>query len=455
MPRLRSGRLPRGRPLALLAAAALLAPVGDRAEGLDSPPVLLRKAPVSTPDGAAGTGLAPEVKVRVTVGPQGRVEEVKVVAIEPSSEHDGLFREAAAEALRHWRYAPAREGGEPVARTLEWSIQFLPKPFVRAPEPSRFYLHLGRLVDEEASRATVFTLTPERQAELLMRQADAAERYLGSGARHRADTPRFVVISDAPDAETAEVVAGNLEVIFEVLEEVLRPAVEPYPDHYKLVVYLFARRDSLTGLASSVTVAEWAGGFYLAPGLVASHLEVPTVDRLLRGLIHETVHAYVDRHLMRPGYHLPTWLNEGLAEYFAQSEIQRGRLLPGRIRKGELEFHPRRDRVVRRETEAAWSLDRVKGVVRRGEALSVAELLAADPETFYGGDEEETSLRYALSWLFVHFLRHGAPGWAEREFASLLLYAAEGYPAETVLAAVYGLSPAELEEPFRAYVRAL
>jgi hypothetical protein len=71
---------------------------------------------------------------------------------------------------------------------------------------------------------------------------------------------------------------------------------------------------------------------------------------------------------------------------------------------------------------------------------------------FYG---ERRELYYSLSWLLVHFLRHGEEGWAETLFPDLMLYLVEGYDPEASLRAVYGVDEAEMAERFRAYVRKL
>lgn len=423
-------------------------PAGDEGPP-DTPPVLLRDSLLLTPLEAAGTGVAPEVGVRLRVDRKGRAQKVEVRSITPSTEYDELFRRAVKEALQDWRYAPARRDGEPVETTLEWTIQFQEK----AERPTAGRMSFGPSILDDASRAArIFSLPPEKQKEILERHASLAEQNLDSPNRRKAESSRFVVISDAPEAGTAEVVAGNLEAVFRLLDQTIGTDLGLHPTHFKLVAYLFWSRDSFASLAAQAESPEWVHGVYLAPGVFAFHLETGNVDRLLRLMIHEAVHAYVDRHVTRPGFHWPPWLSEGFAAYFARSEIQDGRLVPGAVRKGKYVLDRVRGGATRRRTDTGLTFDLVQRAVRKGEGVAPAELLAMEREPFYG---KERDLHYALSWLLVHFLRHGEPGWSEEEFPNLLLYLAEGYSAPAAVEAVYGLAPEELEGPFREHVRDL
>ncbi len=460
-------RLPRGsRPCGLcglrrLAVAGLMitlltaasgaradASAETRADGAppDSPPVLLRDSLLLTPIEAAGSGVAPEVDVRLTVDRQGRVARVEVLSIKPSSAYDDAFRQAVEETLGSWRYAPAWKDGETVESTLRWTIKFQEK----AGLPPSGTSDLGPMFESASSLEQIFTLPFDQQAKYLKHLASLAEPYLDTSHRRRADSARFVVISDAPDAGTAETLARNLEAVFTLLDQTFQPDVPPYPDHYKLVVYVYWKSASFSALVSQVGAAEWANGFYAAPGFLAFHLETGDVDDLLGLMVHEAVHAYMDRYLDRPGFRPPPWLAEGFASYFGKSEIHKGHLVLGSVREGKYVIDQRLRGAFRWKTQAGWTLGDVRLAVRKGTVATPADLLAMNRETFYGGD---VTLHYALSWLLVHFLRHGEPGWADEQFPTLVLYLTEGYPAAAALETVYGLSPQELNRPFQEYVR--
>ena len=97
--------------MALLALALVLA---GAAHPGDRRPVPLRNPPLVAPVEAAGTGVAPEVTVRVEVDARGRAAKVEVLKIQPSTALDDAFRAQAVRTLSEWRFAPAIAGGEAV-----------------------------------------------------------------------------------------------------------------------------------------------------------------------------------------------------------------------------------------------------------------------------------------------------------------------------------------------------
>jgi len=433
--------------LPAIATAATTEP--GAAAPADAGPVLLHDSLLFTPLEAAGTGLAPEVKVRVTVDPRGRVAKVEMLSIDPPSEHDEAFRKALEKTIGTWRYAPAREGGEPVEATLQWTIQFKERT-ERASDGGAGFLRLGTIVDEASRASRIYSLPAEKQAEMLRGYSEVAQRHFDPGNLRRAETEWFVLLSDAPNPEAVSVLAQNLRAVFHVLDETFRPELALYPSHFKIAVYVFWSRSELHSFASELGVAEWADGFYGAPGLLAFPLEADNAERLLDVMIHEATHAYADRFLERPGAEPEPWFTEGLASYFGQSEIKKGKLVLGSVREGRYVLDPYFSGAYRRKTDAGWSLDRVREAVRKRETVTLEELVEMAPAIFYS---EDISLHYALSWLFVHYLRHGEPGWAEKEFPRLVLYLSEGYPAADAIEAAYGIAPADLDAPFRAYVK--
>lgn len=451
--RCRSGPLGGGfRLSACLLLTTCLALAGPTpaaaAEAPDEPPVPLRTSAFLTPGEMAGSGLAPEVALRARIDARGRVGEVEILSIEPSSEYDDLLRRITIETVEWWRYAPARVDGEPTETTLEWTVRFQTAGATGVTrEPEWRNLGLGPW-DDLPTR--MLTMPVAEQKEVLRRFGGLAERQLAPGRRRQFDTPRFVVVSDAETPEVAKITAGNLEATFNVLDRLLRPGIEPQPAYYKSLVYVFSERRSLDALTGEIRAPEWADGLYSPPGLLVFHLEQQTAADALSAMLHEAVHAYTDRHLLRPGYPPPVWLAEGLAEYVASSQIRRGELIPGRTLTRRFELNRYAGGAFRVKTREGWSLDQTKKAVREGTAPGLAELVTADRMAFYG---EDYALHYSLSWLFVHFLRHGRPGWAESEFPALVLYLVEGFPSAVAIEAVYGLSPAAMDAEFTNYVK--
>ncbi len=91
----------------------------------------------------------------------------------------------------------------------------------------------------------------------------------------------------------------------------------------------------------------------------------------------------------------------------------------------------------------------VKKALKSGGGLTVGEMLDADLSSFRG---ERLQLYYSMSWLLVHFLRHGEESWTDGAFPDFLLYAADGFPISAAIESAYGRPIDDLEEPFRDYV---
>ena len=106
-------------------------------------------------------------------------------------------------------------------------------------------------------------------------------------------------------------------------------------------------------------------------------------DRLWQVLAHEGFHQFIGYEL---GDAIPVWLNEGMAQYFENSAVKAGRLIPGGIDAAKL--------------AAAQSL------LRSRQILSVSDLLTLERGTFYANP----MITYPLSWALVHFLMN-RDGW--------------------------------------------
>ena len=416
------------------------------AQGETRAPIPIRQHMLLTPEATAGTGLAPEVKVAVKVDPTGRVAKVEVLEIKPTSEHDELFRQGTIDNISAWRYAPALKNGEPVEATLKWSVQYRAKleGSINAFAEDPF---------EEAERPDYDAIRREHREKhhqkLIERYSKSAEAQMDPTHRRRFDSPRFIVVTDAEEPTTAEIVATNLEATYSLLDSLFQPNLEAIPASFKTVVYLFRQRSTFAQAATGLQVPSWPTGVYKSPGFLMFHLEVGSSENLLHGLIHEAFHAYAGNYLMRPGLRLPRWMGEGFAEYISNSQIKKGKLIPGKTLRTTFSFRHNLSGVYRRTTRAGFALNDLKKAIRKSEAVSVGDLLREDTGIFYGA---KGHLYYPTAWLFVHFLRHGQPEWETEQFPALLLYLVENYPPEEALQALYGATPTELDEQFRSYV---
>src|SRR4051812_38385397 len=160
-------------------------------------PLAIHAPAVGVPEATAGSGLAPEAAVKISIDERGAVTKVEVVAITPSSEYDGLFRKELIDKLSQWRYAPAVEHGKPVASTLDWRLRFP----ARASALPRIVDVTAPLAgsDAELRRGVVRALPQEQRRKLLAAQTATALHFLDSQRKVDASSPRFVVHADADD----------------------------------------------------------------------------------------------------------------------------------------------------------------------------------------------------------------------------------------------------------------
>lgn len=422
----------------------------------DRAPKLLRSGGIMIPPELLGEETQPEVSVRVEIDARGRPSEVEVLSVQPATEREAEIAEAVRQTLLGWRYAPRLVDGQAVPATLSWRIRFQGSEGEASAGPASTGpastvaggdALAGADQEREAYARRILELPEQRRIKLLDDVARRAIGWLDEETTQRAATPHFIVYADGRSKGVAETIAGNLEAVLQTLSTFFGTDVPLYPEKYKLVAVVYEHESQFAQLRSSVFNYEWAAGFYHPAGLISFHREVHTPGRLLSLLIHEATHAFLDRHVVRPGTRIPTWLNEGFADYIGNSRVRKGSLQLGSIASRELFLTMYG--LVKAQTAETMDLRFLKRTLRRGEAPPVERILNAESTGFYGGSEEEVRMHYAFAWLLVHYLRHGNPAWGEGPFTDLLLYASEGYPVTPILSQRFDLDGEDLEKGFR------
>src|SRR5262249_30581463 len=102
-------------------------------------------------------------------------------------------------------------------------------------------------------------------------------------------------------------------------------------------------------------------------------------ETLTSVVYHELTHYFLTRGLRS----LPTWLNEGLAEYFSRAEIRDDEISLGAI-----------------------SLDRLQ-LLKTASMLSLKNFFAVDTSSPYYNESSKASVYYAQAWAFMHYMMHG------------------------------------------------
>lgn len=421
---------------------------------VDRSPVAIHKPLPVPPVETFGTGLAPVAAVRLTVDASGRVEKVQIESLKPSSSYDAFYEREITSTLVQWRFAPAIKNGKPDRADLEWKIQFEPRESQAGhPMPATILMpssgYRGSSLDEENAIWTRFvsTLDEEGRRKVMDDLRKAADKHLSGNTITEARTNSFLVVTDSPRDGVAQAVGQNLEATLGAVHSLFKSKIPPAPSPDRILAYVYSSKSSFQALNQEFGAPDRADGVYRTPGLLVVSLEFDTSTEFMTVLLHEAVHAYLDRYIVRPGIVIPVWIHEGLAEYMANSDIKDGRIVPGAHRQRQVMY---RNPVVSFRGPSASYLGaaEVKKALRSGRAISLQDLIAAGGNDFYG---ERYRLFYTQSWMFVHFLINGKPSWAAEEFPRFLLYVAEGFPAPASFRSIYGCDPAALEQEFKKY----
>ena len=376
-----------------------------------------------------------------------------VTSVEPSSPLDDKFREAAQSGLLTWRFAPAEKAGQAVASETSVALQFEARDApARGGGPGVDRGTGGEAALESArysTRSRVALWNREMREKAKNEIASAAEALINKERRAVAADEWFEVVTDLGGQKQADAILNNAGATYAALYGLLGERIPPRPRDGRIRIYSFETNAQYQAFAAKVSPFEWSGGIYCAPGVVAFHSQHARVSFMLVAMLHETTHAFVDRHLVRAGIALPRWLDEGLAEYVANSDIKNKKLVPGGHERRK-EIAMGLDGVTFWQTSSRANSEDAQRAQRQKRALSFEEIVSSGIETFYGKDRD---LYYAQGWLAVHFLRHGRPEWSAGAFPEFLLYAAEGYAATDALRAAYGVEPAALEAAYQKYVK--
>jgi tetratricopeptide (TPR) repeat protein len=241
-----------------------------------------------------------------------------------------------------------------------------------------------------------------------------------SGIEHpeswrRISSPHFVLYTDESSSEARQVVT-ELERNYAVLGALKQFTFggRPGPEG-RVHVVVFSRAEDFHQVSTS---RQQVGGLNLerdGETFVVVHSPVHTTV-----LNHELVHGFVRHYLWRA----PTWLNEGLAEFYSNFQIEAGSVKFG--------LYPQR-------------------LIQRTRFPHLSVVLAATAEQFYD-DPTHTNDYYAASAMLVHMLN--CDNAADRaRFGSYIAALAEGMPAEQAWQSVFGdVSIDALNHRLRAYL---
>jgi tetratricopeptide (TPR) repeat protein len=235
-------------------------------------------------------------------------------------------------------------------------------------------------------------------------------------------SPRFVVVGDASESSSRQV-ALELERIREILARLIAAPVDPTRP-----LLVFAMRDevSLRALAPWF----WEGRSVRPAGFFVDgydrHDIVLRADVAFRYRSAVVYHEYLHLVVRQNSRHLPLWLNEGLAAFFATTQLANGRIEVGRLDPETVE------------------------ALRGRRLLPIERLGAVDQESPEYKDSRLASVFYAQSALLTHFLLLGPDEArdARATITDLLLRSSDEVPVLATLG-----DPATLDRALQAYLR--
>jgi tetratricopeptide (TPR) repeat protein len=170
---------------------------------------------------------------------------------------------------------------------------------------------------------------------------------------------------------------------------------------------------------------------YFQPGRDTNYITLST-ERLgetpYRTIFHEYVHLMIDSNLRG----VPTWLNEGVAEYYSAFEVT----------------HDGRRATLGRAIENHIHLLR-----RSPSLLPLRTLLSVDHSSPYYNERDKKGLFYAESWALVHYLIQSNEGVRLPELMRYVNLLGAGVPLEEAFRQAFHTDIESLERELASYVR--
>ena len=207
----------------------------------------------------------------------------------------------------------------------------------------------------------------------------------------------YAVTTDLTDKKLAEDIARHMDAVYGEYSARMagfRPnpyaAVKP---NERMPLYVMTKYEDYVDLVAGFGFnAQHSGGVFFraqrGSGL-ATWVEGQSRLKMYYVLQHEGFHQFADS---RIASNLPQWVNEGLAEYFGDALMIKGKLQAGKLDRERLE--------------------RMKRAVDDGAVLSFRELMTMDNRQWMqrvtSGDKA-SSLMYDMSWSVCYSLVHGGP----------------------------------------------
>ena len=242
----------------------------------------------------------------------------------------------------------------------------------------------------------------------------------GDGIEINRYTSRYYTIYSTTSPEEVREYGRHMDNVFKQYS--IRFRSFSTRDKRSMPLYLFATRQQYLAFLNRCGIdGSGSGGmFFVRPGIegLATFTEGRTRSSAFEVLQHEGFHQFAHAYI---GSQLPVWVNEGLAEYFADGIIVRDRMKLG------------------------FANDRrtlsVRTAIQNGKAIDFDELLEMSHQQWNRNTVDQPALaglQYDQSWSIVHFLIRGDGGKYRSAFEQYLLLVSKGRPSGSAFRMAFG-----------------
>jgi len=249
---------------------------------------------------------------------------------------------------------------------------------------------------------------------------------------YRCETEHYLVQTDVSQV-FSEVVGRHMEAIYQEYSS----RFAGYGQAYKKFNVVVFRQESRYEECVPPDVRGSAGVFVSSKRLLAAHTEGRTREGVLRTLYHEGFHQFMYEVISK---NCPTWLNEGLAEYFYEATWNGESFSLGQV--------------------PSVRLATLQQAIKTNGCIRFRELFQMNSDAWIHNcrvSKKRAGLIYSESWGIVHFLLHAEGGRYVKGMNHLLKAISEGENQEKALEESFGpgLDLRAFEEAWVNYVMSL
>jgi len=232
----------------------------------------------------------------------------------------------------------------------------------------------------------------------------------------------FFLIGNASEKEIRQV-ATRLEQFREVFSRLFSGAnfTSPVPT----TVIVFKNDKSYAPFKPNPNLAG-----YFQPGQDVNYITLTTETRAEQYPFNVIFHEYTHLLVNNTSGNVPTWFNEGLAEYYSTSTVTDDQ----KFALG----NPISNHVF---------------LLRDKKMLPLRTLFQVDHKSPYYNERDKQSVFYAQSWALVHYLILGKSGQRVTQIGKFVDLLSENVPMEKAFQQAFEMSFEQLEKELREYIR--